>query len=191
MLYEKVDGSAALYQFDNQWYTLYGYLPSNVLRLIPSAYTLPRRFVVKIKLLDDNDARICIQREKEAYGQMQGLQGHIIPRVWSDVVVQGFEKSSFAMELLEGDSLFNLSTPDNLSRPQVDVDSICSGICRCFRAITEHNVEHWDVDDLMNIMLVQQPLQQSIVLEVICFTILFLSRGNCSLAAPFLVSTEL
>jgi hypothetical protein len=191
MLYKKADGAAALYQFDNQWHTLYGHLPSNVLRLIPSAYTLPKRFVVKIRPLDDDDARFFIQREKEAYGQMQPLQGNIIPRVWSDVVVKGFEESSFAMELLEGDSLFNLSTPDNPFRPQLDVDFVCFGICRCFRAITKYNVVHLDVDELTNIMLVQQPLQPSVVLEAICFAVLLLSRGNHFLAMPFFVSTRL
>jgi hypothetical protein len=191
MFYEKVDGTAALYQIDNQWPTLYGHLPSNILRLIPSAYTLPKRFVVKTRPLDDNDARSLIQTEKKAYGQMQRLQGNTIPRVWSDVVVKDLEESSFAMELLQGDSLFNLSTPDNPFRPQLDVDFVCFGICRCFRAISMYNVVHLDVDDLANIMLVQQPFQPSVVLEAICFAVLFLSRGNRFLAMSFLVSTRL
>ena len=78
---------------------------------------------------------------------MQDLQGNMIPRVWSDVVVKGLEKSSFAMELLKGDSLFNLSTPDNPFRPQLDIGLVCSSICGCFTAISKYNVEHWDVDD--------------------------------------------
>jgi hypothetical protein len=195
MIYRKSDDSTALYQVNNQWFTLYGYLPSRILRAIPSTYTLPKRFVVKIKYPDsddvnNDDARSLIQREKEAYGRMQDLQGNVIPDVWFDVVVEGFEKYSFAMELLEGDNLFNLSTPLNPNRPQLDVDLICSDICGCFRAISKYNMQHWDVDDLANIMLVQRPLRQNVVPEVICFTVLLLSRGNHFLTTLFLVSTR-
>ncbi|KAK3657795.1 hypothetical protein LTR56_002174 [Elasticomyces elasticus] len=153
--YENDDETALLYRFHNQWMTLDGWLPALLLRHLPPAYTLPKRFVIKVK--KGGWCEMAIANEQEALQRMVDAQGHFVPRLLDQVRVEGMETSALAMELLPGKSLWELSEETWIGTrlSQRNIDHICRGIIRCFDAVAEHYMCHYD-PELTNLMLVTQ-----------------------------------
>lgn len=150
------------------------------------AYSL---VVAALTFSADADARYQIEEERKAYHHMQCQQGLRIPRVYPDVRVSGIEKAAFAMELLQGENLWHVSNPYSANRPKLDVEYICREIHRCFDTITELGMEHWDVEDLANIMLVQRRSQQGVfLLEAACFCGLAFAWQNSIVIRVLVVS---
>ncbi|KAK4962054.1 hypothetical protein LTR10_002551 [Elasticomyces elasticus] len=154
--YEKDDETARLYRFHNQWTTLDGWLPASILRHLPPAYTLPKRFVIKVKE-EEGWPGVAIANERRALLKMANIQGRYVPRLLDQVLVEGMEQSALAMELLIGKDLWALSeetwTGAKLSPRRVS--QICRGVLHCFDAIAEHHISHFD-PELTNVMLVEQ-----------------------------------
>lgn len=154
LLSSRRDGSSEVYGFENAYFTLDNWLPWSLLRQLPANCALPKRFAIKIR--NDCDAEHYIFQEKEAYQHLQRLQGGVIPRLFMEVQVEGFETKALAMELLSGHDLWELSSPISRSPSQLDLEHIRQGIHSCFKAITALGVEHGDPDQLSNYMLVQR-----------------------------------
>lgn len=156
LLYSNQDGSSEIYCFENYHFTLHDRLPWSLLQQLPAKYALPKRFAIKIRPFNDLAAEHYNYQEKKAYQHLQRLQGGVVPRAFKDVLVEGFEKTAFAIELLSGQSLREISSPISRSSSQLDVERTCRGIHSCFKAITACGVEHGDPDELGNYMLVQR-----------------------------------
>ncbi|KAK5707563.1 hypothetical protein LTR97_000100 [Elasticomyces elasticus] len=184
--YENDDETALLYRFHNQWLTLDGWLPGILLRHLPPAYTLPKRFVIKVKKGDW--CEMAIANEREALQRMVDAQGRFVPRLLDQVRVEGMEDSALAMELLRGKSLWELSEERSAGTKLLprNIDHICRGIIRCFDAVAEHYMCHYD-PELTNLMLVNQAPSKSFsiaVALVLCMSIALLIGAGVKWGAP-------